>query len=85
MSGEFYTPFEIPGVRYPTDNTPPNQRRLAENDALVVLSQTTEYLQDTPIWGQRDYQFYPLGMVTLFYRGRGRGQGRRSWKKRMDG
>ena len=26
-------PFEIPGVRFPTDNTPPNQRRLAENDA----------------------------------------------------
>ena len=28
-------PFEIPGVRFPTDATPPNQRRLAENDALV--------------------------------------------------
>ena len=35
-------PFEIPGVRFPTDNTPPNQRRLAENDALVELIQTTE-------------------------------------------
>ena len=58
-------PFEIPGVRFPTDNTPPNQRRLAENDALVELIQTTEYLEDTPMWGQRDYQFYPLGMVTL--------------------
>ena len=23
-------PFEIPRVRFPTDNTPPNQRRLAE-------------------------------------------------------
>ena len=52
-------PFEIPGVRCPTDNTPPNQRRLAENDALVELIQTTEYLEDTPMWGQRDYQFYP--------------------------
>ena len=41
-------PFEIPGVRFPTDNTPPNQRRLAENDALVELIQTTEYLKDTP-------------------------------------
>ena len=30
-------PFEIPGVRFPTDNIPPNQRRLAENDALVEL------------------------------------------------
>ena len=25
-------PFELPGVRFPTDTTPPNQRRLAEND-----------------------------------------------------
>ena len=48
-------PFEIPGVRFPTDNTPPTQRRLAENDALVELIQTTEYLEDTPTWGQRDY------------------------------
>ena len=52
-------PFEIPGVRFPTDNTPPNQRRLAENDALVELIQTTEYLEDTPTWGQRDYWLYP--------------------------
>ena len=59
-------PFEIPGVRFPADNTPPNQRRLAENDALVECIQTTEYLKDTPIRGQRDYQFYPLGMATFF-------------------
>ena len=45
------------------DNTTPNQRRLAENDALVELIQTTEYLEDTPTWGQRDYQLYPLDMV----------------------
>ena len=45
-------PFEIPGVRFPTDSTPPNQRRLAENDALVELIQTTEYLEDTPMWRQ---------------------------------
>ena len=56
-------PFEIPGVRFQTDNTPPNQRRLAENDALVELIQTTEYLEDTPTWGQRDYWLYPLDMV----------------------
>ena len=48
-------PFEIPGVRFPTDNTPPIQRKLAENDALVELIQTTEYLEDTSMWGQRDY------------------------------
>ena len=59
-------PFEIPGVRFPTDNTPPNKGRLAENDALVELTQTTEYLEDMPMWGQRDYWFYPIGMVTPF-------------------
>ena len=59
-------PFEIPGVRFPTDNTPPNQRRLAENIALVELNQATEYLEDTPTWGQRDYWLYPLDMVALF-------------------
>ena len=41
-------PFELPGVRFPTDTMPPNQRRLAENDALVELIQTTEYLDDEP-------------------------------------
>ena len=56
-------PFEIPGVRFPTDATPPNQRGLAENDALVELIQTTEYLEDTPMVGQRDYKLYPLSIV----------------------
>ena len=59
-------PFEIPGVRFSADNTPPNQRRLAENDALVELIQTIEYLEETPTWGQRDYQPHPLDTVTLF-------------------
>ena len=76
-------PFEIPGVRFPTDTTPPNQRRLAENDTLVELIQTTEYLKDTPTWGQRDYRLYPLRYGDPFYRGRGRGRGsgrgRRDW------
>ena len=57
-------PFELPGVRFAMDSTPPNQRRLAENDALVDLIQTTEYLEDTPMWGQRDYRIYPFNMVT---------------------
>ena len=61
-------PFEIPGVRFPTDNTPPNQKRLVENDALVELIQTTEYLEDTPMWGQRDYWFYPPRYGDPFYR-----------------
>ena len=72
-------PFEIPGVRFPTDYTPPSKRRLAENDALVELIQTTEYLEDTPMWGQRDYWFYPPRYGNPFYRGRGRGRGRREW------
>ena len=59
--------------------TPPNQRRLAENDALVELIQTTEYLGDTPMWGQRDYQLYPPQYGDPFYRGRGRGRGRGRW------
>ena len=57
--------FELPGVRFPTDTTPPNQRRLAENDALVELIQTTEYLDDVPTWGQRNYRLYPLNMAIL--------------------
>ena len=51
------------------DATPPNQRRLAENDALVELIQTTEYLKDMPMWGQRDYQLYPPPYGDPFYRG----------------
>ena len=30
-------PFKLPGVRHATDSTPPNQRRLAENNALLEL------------------------------------------------
>ena len=59
-------PFDLPGVRNPMDTMPTNQRRLAENDALVELIQTTEYLDDVPTWGQRDYRLYPLTMVILF-------------------
>ena len=70
-------PFVLPGVRFPTDTTPPNQRRLAENDALVKLIKTTEYLEDIPMWGQRDYWLYPHRYGNPFYKGRGRGIGRR--------
>ena len=48
-------PFDLPGVRFPNDTTPSNQRHLAENDALVELIQMTEYLDDVPTWGHRDY------------------------------
>ena len=50
-------PFEISGVRFPTEDTPPTHRKMAENDALVELIQTAEYLKDAPSWGQR--RFYP--------------------------
>ena len=60
-------PFDIPGVRFPTEDTPPNHRRLAENDTLVELIQTAEYLEDAPSWEQR--RFYPLQYGDLFYRG----------------
>ena len=73
-------PFDLPGVRFPTDTMPPNQRRLAENDALVELIQRTEYLDDVPTWGHRDYRLYPPRYGDPFYRGRGRGgRGRREW------
>ena len=57
--------FEIPGIRHPTDTTPPNQSRLAEKDALVELIQTTEYLEGISMWGQKDINSILLGMVTL--------------------
>ena len=67
-------PFELPGVRFPTETMPLNQRRLAENDALVELLQMTEYLDDVPTWGHRDYRLYPPHYGDPFYRGRGRGR-----------
>ena len=69
-------PFDLPGVRLPSETTPSNQRCLAENDALVELIQTMEYLDDVPTWGQRDYLLYPPHYGDPFYRGRGRGRGR---------
>ena len=63
-------------MRLPSETTPSNQRCLAENDALVELIQTIEYLDDVPTWGQRDYRLYPPCYGDPFYRGRGRGRGR---------
>ena len=72
--------FDLPGVRFPNDTTLSNQRHLAENNALVELIQTTEYLDDMPTWGHRDYQLYPPHYGDPFYRGRGRGgRERREW------
>ena len=66
-------PFELSGVRFPTDTTPPNQRRLGENDALVELIQTTEYLEDIPYVGTTRLLVLPPRYHDPFYRGRGRG------------
>ena len=73
-------PFEIPGVRNPTEDTPPTHRRLAENDTLVELIQTAEYLEDAPSWEQR--RFYPPRYGDPYYRGRGRGHGRGRGRRR---
>ena len=67
-------PFDILGVRNPTEDTPPTHRRLAENDTLVELIQTAEYLEDAPSWEQR--KFYPPRYGDPYYRGCGRGHGR---------
>ena len=67
-------PFDIPGVRCPTEDTPPNHWRLAENDTLVELIQTAEYLEDAPSWEQR--RFYPPQYGDPYFRGCGRGCGR---------
>ena len=77
-------PFDLPRVRFPSETTPSNQRRLAKNDALVELIQTTEYLDDVPTWGQRDYRLYPPHYGDPFYRGRGRGRGRRNRGRRRE-
>ena len=57
-------PFDIPGVRNLTEDTPPTHRRLAENDTLVELIQTAEYLEDAPSWEQR--RFIHCDMEILF-------------------
>ena len=67
-------PFDLPGVRYPTADTLPTHRRLAENDTLVELIQTAEYLEDAPSWEQR--RFYLLQYGDPYYRVHGRGRGR---------
>ena len=36
---------------------------------MVELIQTTKYLEDTPMWGQRDYWLYPPQYGDPFYRG----------------
>ena len=67
-------------MRFPTEDTPPNHRSLAENDTLMELKQTAEYLEDAPSWEQR--RFYPPRYIDPYYRGHGRGHGRGRGKGR---
>ena len=56
-------PFDLPGVRFPTDSTPPNQRRLAENDALVESRLQNTWMMY--LHGDKEIiDFTPLNMVT---------------------
>ena len=78
-------PYDIPGVRQPTASTPPNLRRLAENEDLVESVQTMEYLTRVPEMGsRRDFCRFPPRYGDPYYRyrpqpredtERGRGRG----------
>ena len=56
-------PFELPGVRFPADSTPPYQRRLAENNALVELIQLPNTLMMYLHGDKGIIDFTPLIMV----------------------
>ena len=58
-------PFDIPGVRNPTEDTPPTHRRLAENDTLVELIQTAEYLEDVPSWNREGFIHQDMEILTI--------------------
>ena len=50
---KIHQPYDIPGVRRPTMDTPDNPRRLAESEALVESLQTMEYLTEFPALEER--------------------------------
>ena len=57
---KIHQPYDIPGVRRPTMETPGNLRRLAECEALVKSLQTMEYLTEFPTLEERwDYRRFP--------------------------
>ena len=62
---ESSTSSEPPRVRFPTDTTPPNQRRLAENDALVELIKQWSIWKTYLCGDNKTIGSTPLGMVTL--------------------
>ena len=57
---KIHHPYDIPGVRRPTMDTPDNLRRLAESEALVESLQTMEYLTEFPtLEERRDFRQFP--------------------------
>ena len=57
---KIHHPYDIPGVRRPTMETPDNLRRLAECEALVKSLQTMEYLIEFPtLEERRDHRRFP--------------------------
>ena len=57
---KIHHPYDIPGVRRPTMDTPDNLRRLAESEALVESLQTMEYLTEfLTLEERRDFRHFP--------------------------
>ena len=56
---KIHHPYDIPGVRRPTMDTPDNIRRLAESEALVESLQTNEYLTEFLTLEERDFRRFP--------------------------
>ena len=57
---KIHHPYDIPGVRRPTMDTPDNLRRLAESEASVESLQTMEYLTEFPtLEERRDFRQFP--------------------------
>ena len=57
---KIHHPYDIPGVRRPTMDTPDNLRRLTESEALVESLQTMEYLTEFPsLEERRDFRRFP--------------------------
>ena len=57
---KIHNPYDIPGVRRPTMDTPDNLRRLAESEALVESLQTMEYPTEFPtLEERRDFRQFP--------------------------
>ena len=50
---KIHHPYDIPGARRPTMDTPDNLRRLAESEALVESLQTMGYLTEFPTLEER--------------------------------